>query len=276
MEFVDKAFARRLEAAEEIPQVYYAALYQKLRPELNAAAEPICGGHMVFAGVGSLIGRAVGLGFEGPVLAADLDLVEAFYRSRGAPAQVDVCPLTDSGLMEMVKERGYGLLELNNVLYRRLQGDGERGAPPAGSTIREGRTEEAEMFSALVERSFFPNGDAPGDFTATFTPLFQMAGAITFVAEIDGRTVACGAGLLIPERKIVALFGAGTLTEFRGRGLQTALLRLRMQVAKEAGCDVAVIVTQGGTTSQRNAERLGFRVAYSKATLIKKFDGTQP
>jgi hypothetical protein len=43
-----------------------------------------------------------------------------------------------------------------------------------------------------------------------------------------------------------------------------------MQVAAQAGCEVAVIVTQGGSTSQRNAERLGFRVAYSKATVIKK------
>ena len=80
----------------------------------------------------------------------------------------------------------------------------------------------------------------------------------------DGHSV-------IPEQKVVALFGAGTLAEFRGRGLQTALLRLRMQVAAQDGCEVAVIVTQGGSTSQRNAERLGFRVAYSKATMIRKF-----
>jgi outer membrane lipoprotein SlyB len=72
MEFVDKAFARRLEAAEEMPQVHYAGLYQKLRPEIKAAAEPISGGHMIFAGVGSLIGRAVGKG-TASVLAARLN-----------------------------------------------------------------------------------------------------------------------------------------------------------------------------------------------------------
>jgi len=275
MEFVDQAFARRLEAAEEIPQVYYAWLYQKLRPEVNAAAEPISGGHMVFAGVGSLMGRAVGLGFEGPVSAADLDRLEDFYRSRGAPAQVDVCPLTDGGLMAMVKERGYGLFELNNVLYRRLAGDEGMGPVPAGSQLRAGRNEEAEVFSGILESSFFPNGDAPDDFGAMVTPLFQMEGALTFVAEMGGKTAACGAGLIIPERKLVALFGAGTLAEFRGRGLQSALLRLRMQVAAQAGCEVAVIVTQGGTTSERNAQRLGFQVAYSKATLIRKFDRRQ-
>jgi hypothetical protein len=43
-----------------------------------------------------------------------------------------------------------------------------------------------------------------------------------------------------------------------------------MAAALEAGCEYAVVVTQGGTTSQRNAERLGFRVAYSKVTVIKQ------
>jgi GNAT superfamily N-acetyltransferase len=69
-----------------------------------------------------------------------------------------------------------------------------------------------------------------------------------------------------------ALCGAGTLADYRGRGLQAALLRARMAAAVEAGCEYAVVVTQGGTTSQRNAERLGFRVAYSKVTVIKPMD----
>jgi hypothetical protein len=42
-----------------------------------------------------------------------------------------------------------------------------------------------------------------------------------------------------------------------------------MAQASRERCEFAVVVTQGGTTSQRNAERLGFRVVYSKATLIK-------
>jgi GNAT superfamily N-acetyltransferase len=100
--------------------------------------------------------------------------------------------------------------------------------------------------------------------------MFAFPGSLTFVVEINGQLVATGAGLIIPEHKIVGLYGAGTLNEYRGRGLQTAMLERRMQAAAEAGCEYAVIVTLGGTTSQRNAERLGFRVAYSKATLIKQ------
>ena len=66
MQFVDKALARRLESAEEMPQVDCARMLQRLRPEIGASFEPFCGGHMVFAGLNSPIGHAAGLGFDGP------------------------------------------------------------------------------------------------------------------------------------------------------------------------------------------------------------------
>lgn len=271
MDFVDQALARRLESAEEMPQVHYANLYQKLKPEIGAAVEPICGGHMIFAGLNSPIGRTVGMGFDGSATAADLDRMEQFYRSHGAPSQIDVCPLTDPPLFEMLKQRSYVMAELNNVLFRRLNQDDQKEAnqTPSRITIRQGNADEASAFSAIVVRSFFPDGGEPAGFAEMIAPIYQAEGAIVYVAEIGGKTVACGAGLIIPERRIIALFGAGTLPEFRGLGLQTALLRRRMKAAQKAGCEYAVIVTQGGTTSMRNAERLGFRVAYSKATLIR-------
>ena len=120
MQFVDKAFARRLESAEEIPQVDCARMLQKLHPEIGADFAPICGGHMMFAGLNSPIGHAAGLGFDGPVTAADLDRLEAFYRSHNAPAQLDICPLTDPSVLELVNARGYAIAELNNVLFAAL------------------------------------------------------------------------------------------------------------------------------------------------------------
>src|SRR5437764_6336991 len=89
MQFVDKALARRFEACEEMPQVLYARVFQKTRPAIGAAEEEICGGHMIFAGLGSPIGRATAAGLDRPFTAEDLDRVEEFYRSRHAPSQVD-------------------------------------------------------------------------------------------------------------------------------------------------------------------------------------------
>jgi len=271
MQFVDKAFARRLESGEEMPQVFYARVFQKTRPDVGAAEEEICGGHMSFCGLGSPVGRAVGLGLDRPFAEADLDRVEAFYRAHKAPAQVDLCPMHEPAVFEMFKQRGYAIAELNNVLYRKLDEEEKSPPRPACCQIRRAQLEEAEVTGAIVESAFFPDG-APEAFRGLIAPLYQMENALAFVASVDGKLVACGTGLVIPERKMFALCGAGTLADYRGRGLQTALLRIRMAAAAEAGCEFAVVVTQGGTTSQRNAERLGFRVAYSKVTVIKALD----
>jgi hypothetical protein len=271
MQFVDRAFARRLESVEEMPQVLYGRIFQKTRPEIGAAEEEICGGHMIFAGLGSPIGRATGVGLDRPFSTEDLDRVEQFYRAHKAPSQVDLCPLHEPAVFELFKERGYAIAELNNVLYRKL--DAEEKFPPvrAGCEIRRSCLEEADVAGAIVESAFFPDG-APEAFRGLLVPFYQMEGALRFVASIDGRLVACGTGLVIPEHTVFALCGAGTLAGFRGRGLQTALLRARMEAAVEAGCEYAAVVTQGGTTSQRNAERLGFRVAYSKLTVVKQLE----
>lgn len=268
MQFVDKAFARRLESVEEMPQVFYARVFQKARPEVGAAEEEICGGHMVFAGIGSPIGRATGIGLDHPITAGVLDRIEQFYRERKAPSQADLCPLHGPEVFELFKDRGYSIAELNNVLYCKLDPAEQFPASPEGVTIRRSPPEEAEITGAIVESAFFPDG-APEPFRGLIAPLYQMEGALAFVAVVSGQLVACGTGLVIPQHKVFALCGAGTLAAFRGRGLQTALLRARMSAAAQAGSEYAVVVTQGGTTSQRNAERLGFKVAYSKVTVIK-------
>ena len=136
MQFVDKALARRLESCEEMPQVMYARIFQKTRPEIDAAEEESCGGHMIFAGLGSPIGRATGLGLDCPFTAKDLDRVEAFYGAHKAPSQVDLCPLHEPAVFELFKQRDYGIAELNNVLYRKLDADEKFPAVPAGCEIR--------------------------------------------------------------------------------------------------------------------------------------------
>jgi hypothetical protein len=273
MQFMDMALARRLEACEEMPQVLYARIFQKTRPAIGAAEEEICGGHMIFAGLGSPIGRATGAGLDRPLTADDVDRIEQFYRQHNAPSQVDLCPMHDAAVFEMFKQRGYAIAELNNVLYRKLDPEENFPAPPEGCEIRRGKIEEAATASAIVEGAFFPDG-APEAYRGLLEPFYQMEGAATFMAVADGKIVACAAGLAIPQHRVFALCGAGTLAEFRGRGLQTALLRARLAAAVEAGCEYAVVVTQGGTTSQRNCERLGFHVAYSKVTVIKNLDCT--
>ena len=50
----------------------------------------------------------------------------------------------------------------------------------------------------------------------------------------------------------------------RRRGLQAALLQERMRYAFDHGCDLAMMVAEAGSESQRNSERKGFRIAYTR------------
>src|ERR1700736_3289350 len=189
MQFVDKAFARRLESVEEMPQVLYARTFRKVRPEIGAVEEKMCGGHMIFAGLGSPIGRATGMGLDRPFTAEDLNRVEQFYRAHNAPSQVDLCPLHEPAVFELFKERGYAIAELNNVLYRKLEADENFPPAPGGYEIRRSRLEEADAAGAIVESAFFPDG-AREAFRGLMAPFYQMDGALPVVASIDGRLAA--------------------------------------------------------------------------------------
>ena len=271
MQFVDKALARRFEACEEMPQVFYARVFQKTRPEIGAAEEEICGGHMVFAGLGSPIGRATGAGLDRPFTAEAFDRLEEFYRAHNAPSQVDLCPLHDAGGIRDVqgarlRHRRVEQRALPEARSRRrvfpayqgsrnspqLAGRGGGGRRDRGACLLSRRS--ARAVSRTARRLCIRWKVHLLSLPVSMERWWPAALGWSFPSIASSRCAE-------PERSL----------EFRGRGLQTALLRARMAAAAQAGCEYAVVVTSGGTTSQRNCERLGFRVAYSKVTVIKNF-----
>ena len=66
---------------------------------------------------------------------------------------------------------------------------------------------------------------------------------------------------------LATLFADSTIPRFRGRGLHRELIAARLNEAIAQGCDMATASTQPGSGSQRNYERLGFEVVYTKVTL---------
>jgi GNAT superfamily N-acetyltransferase len=63
---------------------------------------------------------------------------------------------------------------------------------------------------------------------------------------------------------VAILAGASTDPAFRGRGAQAALLDTRLRYATEAGFDTAMMGALPGSASQRNGERQGFRISYTR------------
>lgn len=267
--FLSAADARRMEAAEEYGALRYAQAMRPRRPEWGTTWEEFCGGHLVFVARRSPVGRAHGLGFAGKVTPEEIEYVEKFYFGRGADAQVDVCPYADASLFESLNQRGFQVSEFNQTLARRLlPAETFTVAALNGIEIRHVKPEEAAQWSALSARVFF--ADHAPQWSDFFLPWAAPEHPLALAAFAQGTMVACAGGLIIPEHNLAGFFGAATLPDFRGRGIQSAFMRQRLRLARLAGCDLAVTLTMPGTTSQRNAERAGFRTAYTKVVCVKK------
>jgi GNAT superfamily N-acetyltransferase len=96
-----------------------------------------------------------------------------------------------------------------------------------------------------------------------------MTSAAAYLAHA-GDAVA-GVGLMSVRNGVAYLMADGVAPAFRGRGLQRALIEARMAAAIAAGCDLAAATTIPGTLSQRNYERCGFRVMYTKLNMQRDF-----
>jgi GNAT superfamily N-acetyltransferase len=263
MLFADLALARRLEDAWARLSVAGARAHADRWSQAGVAVEAIAGGQAVFLGAGSLVSQAQGLGLGGPMNESDLERLEAFYHGRGVPVQLEVCTLADVTLWPLLATRGYQPSEPSHMLVRPLEvGESWEDPQPPLRVEALGPGRE-ELFVDTVMGSFFegpePAPDALRD-SALTTAL--IPGTTCWLARY-GDAPAGGAALFLTEG--LALFaGDGVLPAHRGQGVHTALLRARLAHAGHAGADLAVTCTQPGSTSQRNAERLGFRVAYAR------------
>lgn len=263
-----RADARRMEAAEEFGALRYAQALQPNHPGWDIRCEEFGGGHLVFIERTSLVGRAHGLGFSGQVTPEDIEHVVDFYFRHEADAQVDVCPYADPSLFESLNHCGFQVAEFNQTLARWIGSDESFAPSSKDFEIREVATHEGAEWSGVLAQVFF--GDQADHFEHFFQPWTSQQHDLCLGAFIDGKMVGGAAGLIVPEHRMAGFFGAAILPEFRGRGIQSALLQERLKRTQQAGCDLAVTLTMPGTTSQRNAERAGFRTAYTKVVVVKR------
>lgn len=266
MPFVDTELARRFEAFDARMGMECAQIMKRLRPEYGADYEEIAGGWAGFSGVESPLTQAIGLGMNGPVTEDDMDRLEHFYHSRGAAVRLIVCPFADVSLVELMNKRGYHLAEFENTLYHSLEADESNKPAPTNLEIEKVAREAEPVWTQTVAKGFVGQEEVPAFLIDCMPLMFHMDGAESFLARIDGEP-AGGASMAI-WGNLAALFGAGTLVEFRNRGIQTALLKRRLEIARTNGCDLAVVGTKPGSISQRNVERQGFRLAYTRVAMV--------
>ncbi len=231
--------------------------------------------------------KGIGLAIGEPLEEAPLAAVEQEWRDRNEPMRIELSSLARPEAATMLTAGGYRLVGFENQLGCELKTWGQApDSPAAGACPQDsGRAIVVETLAATDEklwRDVTVDGFAQPDASPTahetfprqvlddiFITLGRTSGFRRYVARIDGH--AAGAASMRIDGDIAQLAGAATLPAFRRRGVQTALLRHRLVEARDAGCALAVVTTQPGSTSQANSQRRGFSVLYTRAILVRSW-----
>jgi len=256
--YADLALARRIEAAEA------ANARGCNEAQAGGALLEAGGGLAVFAGAESPLTQAVGIGLNGRVPEAELEAIETFFHCRGAPVTIDLCPLADPGFVEALAQRGYRPTEFNNVLVKPLVG----ATMEITARVRRASADESDLWSHTVGVGFFEQADLTDDEMEVGRAIFGMPGSLCYLAATEAGEPAAGAALTI-RGSLATLFADSTMVRFRRQGFHRELIQARINEALAQGCDLATASTLPGGASQRNYERLGFQVAYTKVTLTR-------
>jgi GNAT superfamily N-acetyltransferase len=261
MVFADLDLAKRLERTEGRSCLGFAEVRSQLYPESGATWMECAGAYAVFDGVESPVTQTFGLGLFEQLTPSSLDTMERFFLDRGAVVMHEVSPLAGVATLDLLCARGYRPVELSSVLQQPVTRPA--GRTGGAITVRQAAREEASLWARVNAQGWAHEYPELRDFLEQFGSIaFNRDQNVNFIAELDGQPGAAG-GLFVHDG--IALFaGASTVPEMRHRGLQAALLEARMTYAFENGCELAMMVTEVGSQSQRNAERMGFRIAYTR------------
>lgn len=260
----DVNLAARLEAAECSSVVRIAEA--SLESIAGLAVAPFAGGTAVFAGIGSPMTHAIGIGLQGDVPMEELQRMERFFRDRGSACVVDLCPLAHPSVLIYFQTRPYRLAECNNVMVRPIASDESFDAHPALRRVPEADYDE---WSSVVCRAFSEQMPVTNDGIAMMSATCKASQC--WIAVSHGAVAAAAMSV---NSGVAHLYGDATLPSARRAGWHSALIRARLSAAQRQGCQFAMGCVLPGSQSHRNYERAGFQLLYMRVNLIRDFDTT--
>lgn len=260
---VDIALSIRLEQTEGLANARFVEARARLSAQSNATWIEVAGAYAMFDGVDSPMTQAFGLGMQAEPTKCDFETIEAFFLDRMAPVCLEVSPLASGELLGLLNERNYRPVEYTSVMCRRI---GPSISSPSTRSqhiqVRRISVEESEKWAQTSARGWSEHPEFI-EMILGFGRTFSLTlGATGMQAEIDGQPIATG--VVFIAGGVALLAGASTIPEARRQGAQSALLETRLRYAVEQGCDIAMMCAHPGSASQRNAQRNGFQIAYTR------------
>jgi ribosomal protein S18 acetylase RimI-like enzyme len=275
MLFATTELAREIEAAEAALVEACTRAAARRRPAIDPLIRPCAGGLAALTEPGSPLNKLVGLGFAGSPDERELAELEAAFDARGVPVQVELASLGDPELLRWLSRRGYVAMGSENVLGCELRN--LRDLARHSAEVRVALDSELALWNRVLVDGFAAP-DVQGVASHEEFPREVLERVLLDVAAteklvrylgVQGERVV-GAGAFRRTGRFAQLTGAATLREARRRGVQSALLDVRLHDARARGAEVALCVTQPGSKSQQNLQRRGFELLYTRVILVRE------
>ncbi|HMQ02588.1 MAG TPA: GNAT family N-acetyltransferase [Pyrinomonadaceae bacterium] len=264
MRYSDIELARQLERTEALANADFVGTRARIEPSSGAGWIEVGGAYAMFDGVESPLTQTFGLGMFEDATNEHLDALEAFYKKRSAPVFHEVSPMADQSILPLLGERGYRPIELTSVMYQEL-GGAKPKLPPLNSNItaRVIEPDEADLWAEVASRGWATEHPMLGEFMLAFGKITaRTSGGHPFLAVLEGKPIAAGGFAIYDD--VCILSGAATIPEARRQGAQNALLSARLDHAAANGCALAMMCALPGSQSQKNAQKNGFNIAYTR------------
>ncbi|MEP6946846.1 MAG: hypothetical protein ABJA02_13075 [Acidobacteriota bacterium] len=264
MKIVDRNFSQTLERAEARANAAFVESRARRDAALGAVWKEVGGAYAMFDGIGSPCTQTFGLGLFDEITNERLDEIESFFTERGSAVLHEVSPLADPSLMPMLNARGYQPIELSSVMFRELgQGDMNGIAKHPRITTRVIEPDEVELWARTSAAGWSTEHESLGELMFDFGQVSaQCEGSFPYIAELEGTPIATGMMFIHGDAAMLA--GASTILEGRQKGAQNALLDARLAHAAKLGATLACMAALPGSQSQRNAQKNGFAIAYTR------------
>ena len=263
----DLAFLPDPETASEVVRASLAYAkciaesYHRLYPESKPEYFELCGGAVVYVSSTSPLTQLIGFGITEPVTAKDIAFLSQYFQDRGLPFRIRVTPFTHPTLYECLAGKQFKASDVTFMMARKLN------ARPTASKIPGLKIDVIKneaMWMAAFGRGYC-NGNMDPESERLGRTLFHAKGSQVIAAWVDGQVT--GVGILTMVDNLATLNAACTLPEYRNLGIQKALIESRMAIAVQHGIKMVMARVSPGTVSQRNFEKLGFRIGFQAMLL---------
>ena len=270
--------ARECESLIALDRVEFAQTLKKLNPGSGACFIKLGSGYAVFTGVNSPLTKAAAIGFDDNFDPEQITEFEKFCSVNNCPAVIEVSQLAGLDLTKELVKRGFVISEYTNALVLKIESGLVHNEKSLDDIKIVGDDDLDDYIRTTTDGflNFNAKTDVPDEKMQLFRQesdiisqvFYHQPNSVCFIAVYENQPAGSAAFFTYKDSSL--FLGTTTLPAYRLRGIQTNLIKKRINYAGSKNISSVYSITYPGSLSQHNLEKAGFRVLCGRVTFRKE------